>query len=305
MRLDKMKEYVIWAKKSEKRSKYTLRDYEQVLSQFIAFAKEQDVTKLEEVTPRLIRHYLLFLAEKGLEEYTINKHIRYLKASFNILWEEEDWGDNNLFKKVSLYPENLDAVQPLEDEYVSALLEGVDRRSFISYRNYCCMLLMLDTGIRPSELTKLHKSDVHDGFIVVRGAISKDREKRLLPISLETAKELHKYVYKWGHWGGDILFPNQNGDYLTTHGLYQALRKMAKRKGLDPKKVTPYAFRHTFALNYLKGGGDVLTLQRILGHSSLEMTRRYVQLTITDLQDVHDKVSPVYKYIKKQKTRLR
>ena len=99
------------------------------------------------------------------------------------------------------------------------------------------------------------------------------------------------------------MFPSQEGGKLNTNGFRLALKKLAEQGGLNKDLIHPYALRHTFAINFLKAGGDVFKLQRILGHKTLEMTKRYVQWTSEDLQEDYDRMSPAEKFIKSKKRR--
>jgi site-specific recombinase XerD len=84
------------------------------------------------------------------------------------------------------------------------------------------------------------------------------------------------------------------GQPLTRSGIYKIVRRHAA--GLDDQRhgrhVSPHTFRHTFAISFLRAGGDVLTLQQLLGHTSLTMVNRYVKLAQTDLKDAHQRFSP-------------
>ena len=73
--------------------------------------------------------------------------------------------------------------------------------------------------------------------------------------------------------------------------MVRDMKRLCKRLGFDPPARTLHAFRHSFAVNYLRRGGNVFHLQRVLGHSSLEMTRRYGNLLTEDLQAVHERIT--------------
>ena len=73
--------------------------------------------------------------------------------------------------------------------------------------------------------------------------------------------------------------------------MLRDVKRLCRRLGFDPPARTLHAFRHTFAVNYLRRGGSVFHLQKVLGHSTLEMTRRYANLMTEDLQQMHERVS--------------
>jgi integrase/recombinase XerD len=88
-----------------------------------------------------------------------------------------------------------------------------------------------------------------------------------------------------------LLFSNRNGAKLGRRNVLRDVKQLCKRLGFNPPARTLHAFRHTFAIHYLRKGGSVFHLQKVLGHSTLEMTRRYANLMTEDLQAVHERVS--------------
>ena len=92
----------------------------------------------------------------------------------------------------------------------------------------------------------------------------------------------------------DALWLTEERKPLTREGLKIAMRRIAKLAEITDARLGAHTFRHTFAINYLRNKGDVFTLQQILGHSTLEMTRRYTQsLAADDVARVHKTASPV------------
>lgn len=297
-------EYVVWVKKTEERSKWTVRDYQKRVEEFARYMRSRGVYDTEKVEAKDVREFIESLENRGLSNTTINIKLRYIRAFFNLL-EKEGMTNNVPMAGIKLRKERTDTIRPLSDQDVITLLKQIDQRKFLGKRNYVCTLIMLGTGIRPSELLGLYVDDWQEFHIIVRDEIAKDGKQRILPLSTGVVKELYKYVKIRGDWGGKWLFPCHEGGKFTTHGLYQALKKYAKKGGVDPKLIKPYAFRHTFAINYLRSGGDVFKLQKILGHSSLAMTRRYVQWSERDLSEGIDNVSPAEKFLKLTEKRKR
>jgi integrase/recombinase XerD len=90
-----------------------------------------------------------------------------------------------------------------------------------------------------------------------------------------------------------LVFATRTGTKLLQRNLLRKFKLFGKRLKITGVRFSFHTLRHTFALNYIRNGGDVFRLQRVLGHSSLEMTRRYVDLQTSDLQAVHDRLSVV------------
>jgi integrase/recombinase XerD len=119
----------------------------------------------------------------------------------------------------------------------------------------------------------------------------KGRKQRVVPFSLELRKVLFRYISDYQRKPESLLLATRNETMLGRRVMLRDVKRLCKRLGFDPPARTLHAFRHTFAVNYLRKGGSVFHLQKVLGHSTLEMTRRYANLVTADLQAVHQRIS--------------
>jgi integrase len=188
-------------------------------------------------------------------------------------------------------------------DILKRLIEQPNRKSYAGYRDYCLILLTLDCGIRPNEALTLLPKDINlkGRELHIRAENAKTRISRTLPISEHTAKALHKLIESrpddWDNttvpvfcsWSGKPMYVSSWRWRLFHYG-----------EELD-HKISPYDLRHSFALNFLRNGGNVFALQRIMGHSDLSMTRRYIALTEGDIQGQHEAASPVNGFMKKER----
>ncbi len=196
-------------------------------------------------------------------------------------------------------------VIPFEKAEVEALLSACERSRRYArpgkrecdhmrptgVRDHAILLLLVDTGLRASELCNLtiREVDLKRRRIVVFG---KGDKERMLPFSADTAKALWEYAVaeRADAPANEPFFVGTKGS-LTRSGLLQLVRSLGERAGVPD--VHPHRFRHTFAVNFLINGGDPYALQDLLGHESMEMVRRYVHLASTNLVTAHQKASPV------------
>jgi integrase len=157
-------------------------------------------------------------------------------------------------------------------------------------RDKAIILIFLDTGVRLGEFTRILYSDLNleSGEIHVRGFNSSIKSMpRTVFIGRRTKEIVWKYLAK---------LPDEPRD---NHQLFDlkptSIRLMLHRIGANAKvpKTHPHRFRHTFAVNYLLNGGDVFTLQKLLGHKTLEVTMRYVHFLKSDMANIHLHASPV------------
>ena len=165
------------------------------------------------------------------------------------------------------------------------------------YRNLTIILLLLDSGIRVNELVNIDISDLDltEGYIKIRKA--KGSKERLVPVGSIVQKSLWKYINQYRPQPltrkVTMLFLSEYGLPLTKSGVQQMLRRYGRIAGVTGVRCSPHTFRHTFAKNYLLNGGDIFSLQKILGHSSLASVRIYLNLFAADLKKQHQRFSPV------------
>jgi len=159
----------------------------------------------------------------------------------------------------------------------------------------CAIAILVDTGLRAGELCGLRAEDVLDGQLRVREA--KGGRERLVPYGRAVRSEIRAYVTRGRPWpieaASEPLLVGARGHALTPHALGAALRRLGRRTHVAGVRVSPHTFRHTFAREFLLNGGGELALQRVLGHTSLDMVRRYARLTDVDIETIHETASPL------------
>jgi site-specific recombinase XerD len=195
--------------------------------------------------------------------------------------------------KVPKVPDQL--VRSLREADIVQLIEAIHAHSRFPDRDLAVFLLMLDTGLRVSETASVMISDLdlEAGRCRVMGKGSKER---IVPVGRRVRKAIRRYLVASGRLGqhDGALFGRRGGGPLSTVGLQHLIQRVVAQTSLSVR-CSPHVLRHTFARAFLTNGGDVFSLQRILGHSpsSLEVTRRYVQLLDDDLRETHRRASPV------------
>ena len=162
--------------------------------------------------------------------------------------------------------------------------------NFYQRRLHLLVLILLDTGCRISEALDVHVSDCDLDNLLLTLA-GKGQKQRKVPFSFELRRHLFRYTRDFCPHPYMMVLGTRKGCRLDRHVMARDAKLLCKRLGFDPPVRTLHAFRHTFAVNYLRRGGGVFHLQKVLGHSSLEMTRRYANLMTEDLQAIHQRVS--------------
>lgn len=183
-----------------------------------------------------------------------------------------------------------------EPKLLIETLTGDQIRKLVSFkptapalrRIHTLALLILDCGLRINEALTARKEDVdmHNLLIKIMG---KGSRERIVPFSSEMRKVLYQYLTRQKDESTRYVFPARTGAQLDYHNAMRDLHLMGKAVGISHLHF--HLLRHTMATNYIRTGGDSFSLQRILGHSSITTTQKYVHLVTTDLQAVHDKLS--------------
>lgn len=284
-------ELFLFEKQAEGRAPRTIRDYEEHISAF--FRRFPNALSSEEALRRAV---LAYFAE-DVKPATFNLRRAYLKSFFSFLVREGVIEKNPIdFKKRR--DEGKARAVPLE--VLQKLLEVPEKKTFAGLRDYVLMLFILDTGIRPGEALKLKREDFDFGSLEVTVPldVAKTRKKRTLPISPLVAREVKRLLaLRPLEWQEAPVFCGFEGKPLSVRAFSRRLRKYSQKIGYP---VTPYDLRHSFAILFLRGGGNVFALQRTLGHTDLTMTKRYLALTQEDLRREHERATPVNLFVKKR-----
>ncbi len=290
----------------------TLEWYEQKLNYFCSYMEnQQHVPDLERVTLLHLRAFTAFVqgstaskadvSHEGIKprknekiaDLTVKGYVQVVKGFFSWCIKEELLEKNPAARlerpKVARY-----IIPTFSEEQINSLLAACDLKTDLGYRDYTIMLLLLDTGIRVSELCGLCLDDIGRDYIRVFGKGRKEREVGMHP---DTAKHIWKYVHKFRHPQDENerrLFINRHGVPLTRSGVAQLLSDIGDRAGVSGVRMSAHTFRHTFARMYLGNGGDVYKLSRLMGHSEVQITETYLKdFQSREARKDHEQFSPV------------
>lgn len=244
-------------------------------------------------TKTLKENYVLHMLETlKLSPVTVNRRIRTTKAFLGYLADEALISRDPAGTLQPLKTRKT-IVEAFTSDQVKALLNAPDRSTFAGLRDYTIMLLLLETGMRVSELASLRMPNIRwaEGGILVLG---KGDKERLVPFQRQMAKVLRRYINVRGDLDGeDHVFITVDNIPLSKRNIQERIQDHGKAAKVVGVRVSPHTFRHTFAKMYIKNGGDAFSLQAILGHTTLEMVRHYVNLFSSDVQEQHRKFSPL------------
>ena len=272
-------------------TKDTLKYYTDVLSVLKTDLATQGIMRPIDVTSDHLYTAIESRQASGVSDATVNMYFRGWRAFFNFLADEAILPISPMAGMKAIKAEKR-VIETFSKEQIRRLLAEPDRTTFTGYRDYVLMLLLLDTGIRISEAESIRIPDIfwRDRVIKIYG---KGRKERLVPFQSTVEKHLREYIAIRGPLDHDFLFVNIDNEPWKKRSMQETIARYGDMAGIKNVRVSPHTFRHTFARLYIVNGGDIFSLQKILGHSTLEMVRNYVNLWGTDVSRKHAKYSPV------------
>jgi site-specific recombinase XerD len=270
------------------RSVATVETYRRNLGAFVRwYGPERDVTELSR---NVVNEYMDSVMERGVVNETVAHYMRDVKAFVRYL-AQEDYIEEAPKVTIPTVRRKLKKQLVTTDDY-ERLIRAIPGRSVWDWRNRAVVALLYDSGCRVGELLGLKVSDVDVdlGTAIVNG---KGDKQRVIFFGPKTAGYLAKYRSMVERVGDPesffVLNSMQPMSYVATRSL---LRRLKEESGVECA-TNAHNFRHSFATNFLRNGGDVMHLRRIMGHSTLQVTELYTNLVTADLKTAHDKYSPL------------
>ncbi|MGP4061821.1 tyrosine-type recombinase/integrase [Halobacillus sp. H74] len=229
---------------------------------------------------------------RKLKDGTINTKLRAIRTLFNFLYNGK-YIANNPMERYPLLRERKGNVETFSMKQLRQLLNAPDRRTFIGQRDLTYMLLCVETGIRLNEAAGLLVEDVKlaEGSIFIRQ--TKNHFHRYVPIQSKMKEQLRRYLTLRGTCETDQLFITLDETALKRAAMQKIVAHYGKKAGIKGVRCSPHTLRHTFAKLSVMNGAGIFELQKILGHSSMEMVRVYVNLFSNEVSEKHKSFSPL------------
>ena len=270
---------------------------------FNAISKHIDINSpIDEITKKNIEDMIASMRDTSLAANSIKSYTRTLKAFFS--WcNDEDITTLN----IKSYKGEETIKETYSDSELEILLKKPNTRrcKFSEYRNWVIINLLLNNGCRAATIRNIQIRDVDLESRVIYLRHTKNKRAQVIPLCGALCSIFNEYLLIRGGDENDYLFPTENNMQLTESGLRSSIARYNKRRGIQ--KTSIHLFRHTFARKYLVDcGGNAFTLQRLLGHSTLDMTKHYCAIFDADIAKNYDTFSPLMQMKKNnQKIQMR
>lgn len=250
-------------------SSATIANYKLIINKFIDYYGNSDVLELSADD---FNNYNIFL-RASVSSVSVRTYIRHLKVFLSFL--VSSCGIDDFRSDVIIPSKTKKVIEILSSIEIKKLLSVDDLTTFLGLRNHCMLLLMLDCGLRASEVVGLTSQSLHlqDEYIVITG---KGDKERVVPTGQTLIRFLTEYICKYGYGDGSV-FRGIRYDTLTTDVFKKMFNNYKKITHIE--RLHPHLLRHTFATNFLLNGfGDIYELSMLLGHSDIKTTEIYLHV---------------------------
>jgi integrase/recombinase XerD len=263
--------------------------------------------RVDEITTEALERFLTSIrrrpglkGRKTVSDTTLRAYYRTLASFFRFL-EEREIIPKNPMRLIAPPKVKEELIRTFSDEQIERLFAEMDITTFTGLRDRAYVSFLLDTGCRRNEALGLTFDDLDLEGRQAR-VLGKGGKERVVFFGDTTTAWLERYLERRRE--SDLttyVFISQDGTQLTGNAVTGRMAAYGKRAGIRGVRVSPHTLRHTFGVRWLAGDGDYkgdeISLQRILGHSSPVMTRRYAQLRTRDLGQLHRRLSPANRLV--------
>lgn len=258
----------------------TLNHYKDSIKTIFKFIDRS--LKIKDIDKDVVDKFIVDCKENlNINDVTLHTYTRDLKTILNYFMKCEYLESF----KIPLTKVDKKAIETYSDAELKVLLKKPDLKkcSFVEYRNWIIINFLLSTGVRLNSLINIRIKDLDFDNVVVHVNVTKNRKALIIPMNKTIVKILKEYLRIRQHeTEEDFLFCNVYGKQLVKKTISYSLNKYNRDRGV--MKTGIHRYRHTFAKKWIVAGGNTVTLQKILGHSSLQITENYINVLISDLK---------------------
>ncbi len=287
-------ELFIEEKRNLNKSNSTIANYEITFRVWTRYLEGNDYSMLcKDVDDSYVYAFANHLKSETMKQSSINHYIRDIRSF--LYWCMDAQYIIPSFK-IQMPTMDEEIPETYSDDEVNALIARPHRRddnNLCEWRSWGIVNWILATGTRAGTVTEIRLADLNFAKKDITIRKTKTHKAYIIPMSTALSTAMKEYIKRWRATSGDdaFLFPSIGDEKLSVNALKQSIAKYNKMRGVE--KTSVHMLRHTFAKNWVRGGGDPFRLQKMLGHSTLDMTRHYVNLFSEDLKEGFDEINPL------------
>lgn len=290
------REWQDWLTNIKRASKHTVVSYQNDLSQFFAFLSDHQGGKatLKNLAALEAKDFRAWLASR-LDEFEFTSTARALstlKSFFRWLEKQGKIKNESVFhiRSPKIKKPLPKALAEEQSEAAMASIGSTHKEEWVNKRDLALLTLIYGCGLRISEALNLKRNQLPADSLVITGKGNKQRVVPVLPV-VKAAVEGYLASCPYNLSPDSPLFLGARGKKLDAAIFQREIRLLRRALGL-PESTTPHAFRHSFATHLLSAGGDLRSIQELLGHASLSTTQRYTHVDRDRLQKAYEAAHP-------------
>ena len=279
----------------------TLISYKHDVKSFLEFinthtGSEISIKYLNDMKISDFRSFLSYLRNKDISSTSIARIISSLKSFFNYLLNT-NLIESTVVQSLRTPKQKKSLPRPISSELAIETIkhaQDMEKEKWIGMRNKSILMLLYGCGLRISEALNLNFEDINENdYLIIKG---KGNKERMVPLMDYVKNDIENYIHECpkNFMKDDPLFVGKRLDRLSPRIIQYVLEKIRHNLSL-PETATPHALRHSFATHLLDSGGDLRTIQELLGHSSLSTTQKYTKVETEKLYDAYSKTHPLAK----------
>ncbi len=279
----------------------TVISYKHDVRSFIDFmsthtGSEVSIKYLNDMKISDFRSFLSYLRNKDISSTSIARIISSLKSFFNYLLNT-NLIESTVVQSLRTPKQKKSLPRPISSELAIETIkhaQDMEKEKWIGLRNKSILMLLYGCGLRISEALNLNFEDINENdYLIIKG---KGNKERMVPLMDYVKNDIENYIHECpkNFMKDDPLFVGKRLDRLSPRIIQYVLEKIRHNLSL-PETATPHALRHSFATHLLNSGGDLRTIQELLGHSSLSTTQKYTKVETEKLYDAYSKAHPLAK----------
>jgi integrase/recombinase XerD len=256
---------------------------------------------LSEITEQTYKDYVVYLCGSIDNDVSVNSYLRDLITTFHF-WMNEGYIP---YFKMQAIKVDKHTIETYSNEELKTLLQKPDLKKckFTEYQCWVQTNLLFSTGVRQRSLIHIKVKDVDLFNNILNVNVTKNRKPLVVPISQTMANILREYLtFRQHESGDDYLFCNVFGKQLTKSTSYHQLYTYNKGRGVETTGI--HRYRHTFAKQWILHGGNVVSLSKLLGHSSLQITQNYVNLLVSEVSKEVSTINLLDKFSERKRIQM-
>jgi integrase/recombinase XerD len=266
----------------------TIKYYKENFAIFRKFHNDEDIRTISQEN---IDNYILYLKGLTISEISVNTNLRAIRAIVNY------WAEIDAITPISI--KQIKAQKKIKETFTNTQLQKLLKRptkkcSFPTFRNWTIVNFLLGTGARANSVIHVRVCDIDFDNLTIWINNTKSKKDTSIPMSLTLEPILREYLHhRRPIADNDYFFVNEDGSKMTVTALSRTIRRYNLRKGFNNGSL--HIYRHTFAKLWILNGGDLFSLQKILGHTNMNTVKEYVEMFGNDLTKTYSDHNPLDK----------